>query len=240
MRGGVAFHRELLTLFGLDRVPSLGLPVNMKRDSLGMPAPIRGSLPNKYQFKEPSPYHRFTGPSLSMGYQYLIYPLTFGEAFCTVLTGREFRFRLVSSLEDVSGERIDLPKAGPGKRVFRPEVVRWIRDTLLRVISPDGTGRSIAGPGVTGVIGGKTGTSFRRVGGERSYTASFAGFAPGKDPHFFAFALLQKKPAYKFYGGKYAAPAVRDLLLAALEQEGGAEEFPQEKGEEDGLDVRLR
>ena len=240
MRGGVAFHRELLTLFGLDRVASLGLPINMRKDSLGMPTPIRGSLPDKTQFKEPSPYHRYTGPSLSMGYQYLIYPLTFGEAFCTVLSGREFRFRLVSSLEDVSGERIDLPQAGPGRRVFRPEVTSWIRDTLLRVVSPDGTGRSIAGPGVTGVIGGKTGTSFRRVGGERSYTASFAGFAPGRAPRYFAFALLQKKPAYKFYGGKYAAPAVRDLLLAALEQEEGAEEFPQGKGEEDGLDVRLR
>ena len=241
MRGGVAFHRELLTLFGLDRVPSLGLPINRKKDSLGMPAPIRGSLPDKSQFREPSPYHRFTGPSLSMGYQYLIYPLTFGEAFCTVLTGREFRFRLVSSLEDVSGERIDLPQAGPGKRVLRPEVSRWIRDTLLQVVGPHGTGRSIAGPGVTGVIGGKTGTSFRRMGEERSYTASFAGFAPGADnPRYFAFALLQKKPAYKFYGGKYAAPAVRDLLLATLEQEGGAEEFPQEKGEEDGFDVRVR
>ncbi len=240
MRGGVPFHRELLTLFGLDRVPSLGLPVNMRKDRFGMPSPIRGSLPDKAQFREPSPYHRFTGPSLSMGYQYLIYPLTFGEAFCTVLTGKEFRFRLVSSLEDVSGDRIDLPLAGPGKQVFRPEVSRWIRDTLLRVVGPGGTGRSIAGPGVTGVIGGKTGTSFRRTGGERSYTASFAGFAPGVSPRFFAFALMQKKPAYKFYGGKYAAPPVRDLLLAALEQEGGAEEFPQGKGEEDGLDVRLR
>ena len=71
-----------------------------------------------------------------------------------------------------------------------------------------------------GLIGGKTGTSFRfDRSGRRIYCASFVGFAPLAEPRWLALAVIQKSSTHKFYGGMYSAPAVRDLLLEAL---GGA------------------
>jgi cell division protein FtsI (penicillin-binding protein 3) len=210
--GGPDFHRELLALFELGRPPLLGLPLPSTQTG----EPRGGDLPAADQFK--STYAVHTGPSLSFGYQLEIYPLTFAEAFATCVTGRQMRFRLIDRVVPADGQPIRLP-GGPGRRLLSDSTVRWIRQTLARVVTdPHGTAHRIAGRGVDGIIGGKTGTSVNgRMGNmSKKSTASFCGFAPVAAPRFLAFAVVQKQHTKKFYGGQFAAPVVRDLLLYIL------------------------
>lgn len=213
-RGGPAFHRELLQLYRLQEAPRLGLPLPRRRSGriLGGTVPGEERLANRRQ------YDLYTGPSLSFGYELNIYPLTFAAAFCTVVSGREFKLRLVRELEEAGGPRRAVPVAGPGPRVFSERTVRWMRRTMSGVVAhARGTAHAyIAGPGVDGVIAGKTGTAVRVVGGRRVSNASFCGFAPASDPRYLALAVLQKNDAHGFYGGKFAAPAVKDVLLYVL------------------------
>jgi cell division protein FtsI/penicillin-binding protein 2 len=106
----------------------------------------------------------------------------------------------------------------PRRRVFSEATVAWTRhamgETLVR---PRGTGHLIADERTRGLIGAKSGTSWRpNTSGSRTYCATFVAFAPLADPQYLVLAVAQKSFTHKFYGGKYAAPAARDLLLEAL------------------------
>lgn len=201
MRGGPDLHRELLSLFRLDEAPDLGLP--LPRDRKGRV--IAGSIPSAKQLASKAGYEVYTGPSLSFGYQLAVYPLSFARAFASMVTGRDFRIRLVR------GRQGEPRRAGPGARILSESTVAWVNRTLARVITdPHGTARALSGPGIDGWLAGKTGTTVNRQR-DVSY-ASFVGFAPVERPRWLSMAVLMKKNVTKFYGGQFAAPAVRDVL----------------------------
>ncbi|GEM_PF-1953761 len=231
--GGPALHRRLLKVFRLGSPPEIGLPLPLSTGKDGR-RPVGGCIPGEGRFRNERNYRLWTGPSLSHGYELLVYPLTFAEAFASVVTGREFRARLLLTVEPEGGGALAMPAAGPGRRILSGRTVRFLRETLRRVVEdPKGTAHRIAGPGISGFLGGKTGTSHTK-GEPRIYTASFCGFWPVGEPRWLALAVLQKKGTSHFYGGRYAAPVVRDLCrfvtsreaaeAASAEGEGAQEE----------------
>jgi cell division protein FtsI/penicillin-binding protein 2 len=133
------------------------------------------------------------------------------------VTGREVRFRLVAAVQEPGQPEVAVPPFA-GRRIVSDATVLWMRQTLARVVTdPPGTAhRHISGPGVDGVIGGKTGTSFVSTPQGRVSTASFVGFAPVHSPRWLAMAVLQKDNVHSYYGGQFAAPIVRDLLLHVM------------------------
>lgn len=207
MLGGAPLHRELLKLFALGEAPDLGL--RMRVGKSGKPLP--GTLPRARNFERPATYEVYTGPSLSFGYELQVYPLSFARAFASLVTGADFGMRLV-----YERERARAP--GPGRRILSDASVRWIRKTLTRVVTdPKGTARDLSSPDIDNWLAGKTGTTIdpRR---NRS-VASFVGFAPADAPRWLSMAVLEKKNRRKFYGGKFAAPAVRDVLVWLRDRE---------------------
>ncbi|MCB9882746.1 MAG: hypothetical protein H6832_11520 [Planctomycetes bacterium] len=198
MLGGAPFHRELLELFRLGEAPELGLPLPQLAD--GRPRP--GIVPTSRNFENKADYEVYTGPSLSFGYQLEIYPISFARAFASLVTGHDFRMRLIAG----AGER-----AGPGERILSERTVSWIRSTLVHVVTdPRGTARELSSPDMNGWLAGKTGTTINER--RQVSNASFVGFAPADEPRWLSMAVLMKRNVRKFYGGTYAAPAVRDLM----------------------------
>jgi len=185
--------------------------------------PIPGSFPGAKYFTDRHYFSRDAGPSVSFGYQLNLYPLTFGEAMASVITGKRFRFRLLRSLRVPGKGKLPCPRAGAGKRLFDEEHSSFMRGAMAKVVTdPHGTGRGICDDRTRGWLGGKTGTSYleNRKTGKRRYYASFVGFAPVERPRWIAMAVLEKHPARSFYGGRFAAPVVKDLLLYLREHQG--------------------
>lgn len=218
--GGPALHRDLLALLDQGRAPRVGLPLQRYPARYRIASlrgqVVEGSVPSDKELTDRQ-YKYYTGPSLSFGYQINLYPLGFAEAFATLATGREFKVRLLDRLITETGDVRYFPQAGPGKRVFRESTVRWVRETLQKVITAErGTARHIAGPGVSGILAGKTGTSVTRAGlgtRKRENTASFIGFWPAQEPRYLAMVSIRRTGGRAFYGGVFAAPPVRDCLL---------------------------
>jgi cell division protein FtsI (penicillin-binding protein 3) len=218
MMGGVALHQQMNQVLGLSENPRIGLPPAM----IGKDQPLPASFPQGYYWTA-GQYDVYTGPSLSHGYQLNIYPLAFGQAFATAITGRKFRFRLLRGFAAPGEELQPFPKAGPGERVYDDAQCQWLRETLAQVVTDEhGTGRHICDERVAGWLGGKTGTSFRKdkKTGKRNYRASFVGFAPIQRPRYVALCVIEKDGGSKFYGGRFAAPVVKDILLYLRDREG--------------------
>ncbi|MEZ5988091.1 MAG: penicillin-binding transpeptidase domain-containing protein [Planctomycetota bacterium] len=223
MLGGVELHERLLALLRQGEAPRIGLPLPRYRDAAtGELRVVPAQVPDARRLRARD-YEQFTGPSLSFGYQLNIYPLAFVEAFATLVTGHDFRLRLFDAATFEDGTVHEFPEGGPGARRFSPATVRWIRATLCRTVTDErGTARALAGPGVSDVIAGKTGTAVTRAQRgdlERENTASFLGFAPADDPRWLVMATLRRTGGKRFYGGQFAAPPVRDVLLYILDRE---------------------
>src|SRR3954447_2611527 len=121
------------------------------------------------------------------------------------------------------------PRRGP--RVTSARVARQLRRMMVGVVN-GGTGRNAAIPGVT--VAGKTGTAELRTtvpckpdpanpescpadqqaNDPTDTDAWFVGFAPAREPRVAVGVLLVRSGA----GGDTAAPAARDVMLAALQR----------------------
>jgi len=214
--GGPEVHSDLLALLDQGRAPRVGLPLQRYMDSRRRGRVVEGSVPSQKQLRDRQ-YQYYTGPSISFGYQMNLYPLGFAQAFASLVTGHEFKVRLLDRLITAEGEVRYFPQGGPGKRVFKESTVRWTRETLKSVITHvKGTARHVAGPGVSGILAGKTGTSVTPPGApllKRENTASFIGFWPADDPRYLAMVSIRRTGGKAFYGGLFAAPPVRDCLI---------------------------
>jgi cell division protein FtsI/penicillin-binding protein 2 len=89
---------------------------------------------------------------------------------------------------------------------------------LEGVVEAGGTASSVAIPGYT--LAGKTGTANKidSATGEYSksrYIASFAGFAPARDPKLLVTVMVDE-PKGAFFGAEVAAPAFQEIMRFAL------------------------
>ncbi len=98
-----------------------------------------------------------------------------------------------------------------------PQVIRWMRETLIRVVEK-GTGRRAK----TNLfyVGGKTGTAQKydkrlKRYSRRKLTTYFVGFFP-KKPKFTALILVDEPKGKEPYGGTVAAPYFKELVEKAV------------------------
>jgi cell division protein FtsI/penicillin-binding protein 2 len=118
-------------------------------------------------------------------------------------------------LESVGGT----PSAVPaGHRVISERTAAQVRKMLEGVVEAGGTASSVAIPGYT--LAGKTGTANKidYTTGEYSksrYIASFAGFAPARDPKLLVTVMVDE-PKGAFFGAEVAAPAFQEIMRFAL------------------------
>ncbi len=228
---GMGISRELwedyLAFYQIAKPLDLPLPYSVTGRR---PVPLM-NLPDKRFWK-------YTAPGLSIGYGMDVTALHVARAYLSLLSGRSRGLRLVESVCS-SGEVHTFPPTGTESPLMIPEAsVRLVVNALADVVSPTegATGRHLFSKlqewGVEKperFIAGKSGTaestvSVVDVAGEPARrvemrNASFVGFAPVDNPRWLCVCVLQKEKTARFYGGRYAAPAVGQLLLRALRVE---------------------
>ena len=62
------------------------------------------------------------------------------------------------------------------------------------------------------IVAGKTGTAKETLAEETTYTGTFAGFVPSKDPEFLAVVVLHGLSGEDYSGGKVSAPVFSNIM----------------------------
>lgn len=117
-------------------------------------------------------------------------------------------------------------KGEPGRRIPVHEVRRVLHRHTARelgrilegVVAPEASGHSAAIPGYR--VAGKTGTAetAEPAGGysDTRFVASFAGWAPARNPVLVAAVVIHEPRLPRYHGGQVAAPAFRNIVGRAL------------------------
>lgn len=141
--------------------------------------------------------------------------------------------RLVKSVEPKSGApEVYAPE--PGQRVLSAETARAVRRMMIEVTEDGGTAIAARVPGFA--VAGKTGTAQKidpvtRAYSHELYISSFVGFVPADRPEV-AILVLIDEPKGAYYGGVVAAPAFREIAVAAL---AAREVFPEDQAAKDAF-----
>ncbi len=158
----------------------------------------------------------------SIGYHVSVTPLQMAMVYAVVANdGMWVQPHLVKDIVDGEGDRqATLPLA---RRVISAETAAQMR-IMLEAVVVRGTGTAAAVSGYR--VGGKTGTTQKYLTDLQEYSeeevvASFIGMAPIDDPQIVIAVVLDSPQEYAS-GGRGAAPAFAEIMLAALHQVGVA------------------
>lgn len=104
-----------------------------------------------------------------------------------------------------------------GKQVLKPDVVKQMVNLLEAVVEQGGSGKKSQVEGYS--VAGKTGTA--RIASTQGYDknrhiATFAGFAPTKNPKLIIVVVINEPSAGMIYGGQVAAPVFSDIMSESL------------------------
>lgn len=162
----------------------------------------------------PARWSGYSQASLAMGYEAAVTPLQMTMAYGALANdGRLMEPRLVREVRGADGLVVRQVEPRQVRQALSPATASAIAGVLADVVE-EGTGRN-ADLGEFEVAG-KTGTAWVFEDGSYqrgSYTASFAGFFPVRDPQL---VFLVKLDRGSSYGGSIAAPVTRSTLAAAL------------------------
>jgi cell division protein FtsI/penicillin-binding protein 2 len=151
--------------------------------------------------------------NLPIGQGESVTPLQLATAYAAIANGGIIRRpRLIDS---VGGTPTALP---PGRRVIGAKTADEVRKMLEGVVEAGGTASQVTIPGYT--LAGKTGTANKidPATGEYSktrYIASFAGFAPARNPKLLVTVMVDE-PKGDIFGAQVAAPAFQEIMRFAL------------------------
>ena len=107
--------------------------------------------------------------------------------------------------------------APEGKRVIKAETARQIRDMMVAVTEPGGTGTAGAVDGFD--VGAKTGTARKLINGryvDNKHVATFVGFAPAQNPRVIVAVTVDEPTANGYYGGTVAGPVFKQVMSGSL------------------------
>ena len=107
--------------------------------------------------------------------------------------------------------------APKGKRVIKASTAREVRDLMVSVTEPGGTGTAGAVDGFD--VGAKTGTARKLVNGryvDNKHVATFIGFAPAKNPRVIVAVTIDEPTANGYYGGTVAGPVFKQVMSGSL------------------------
>lgn len=104
-----------------------------------------------------------------------------------------------------------------GQAIIRPATAKIMREMLMSVTKPGGSGVSGAIAGYD--VAGKTGTAKKisaSGGYEDRYRASFVGFAPALNPRLIVAVTVDDPRGKGYYGGVVAGPVFRNVMAGSL------------------------
>ena len=107
--------------------------------------------------------------------------------------------------------------APKGKRVIKASTAREVRDLMVSVTEPGGTGTAGAVDGFD--VGAKTGTARKLVNGryvDNKHVGTFIGFAPAKNPRVIVAVTIDEPTANGYYGGVVAGPVFKEVMSGSL------------------------
>jgi cell division protein FtsI/penicillin-binding protein 2 len=151
--------------------------------------------------------------NLPIGQGVSVTPMQMATAYAAIANGGVLRPPRV--LRAVDGRPV--PRPG-GRRIISPQTAAEVRAMLEGVVRAGGTGTEAAIPGYT--LAGKTGTANKvdpetGLYSKERYVASFAGFAPARDPQLLVIVSIDE-PKGAIWGGEVAAPAFQQIAQFAL------------------------
>lgn len=153
-----------------------------------------------------TPWGRTTTMTAGFGHSITVTPLHLATAYAALVNGGMYHPPTIIKRD---------PNAPvPGHRVFTEATSSRMRQ-LLRLIVTDGTGSRADAPGF--LVGGKTGSAERAVGGRyvgNSVVATFAGVFPMNRPRYVVLVMIDRPPGNAYSMGQRtaaytAAPVVR-------------------------------
>lgn len=107
--------------------------------------------------------------------------------------------------------------APQGKRIFKTSTARQVRELMVSVTEPGGTGTAGAVDGFD--VGAKTGTARKLVNGryvDYKHVATFIGFAPAKNPRVIVAVTIDEPTANGYYGGVVTGPPFKKIMGGSL------------------------
>ena len=153
----------------------------------------------------------FSYATLSFGYGVSMTPLQLARAYGIMANGgRAFTPKFLKVADDFS-----LSENPP---IFDENRLNDTKSLLNKVVNLGGSGHRARVKGYE--VCGKTGTtkiSGGKDGYKKDYVASFAGFAPLKNPKRVVVVVV-RKPEKAYYGSVVAAPVFSKIMLASLRQ----------------------
>jgi membrane peptidoglycan carboxypeptidase len=191
-----------------------------ERTGIDLPGEERGL------FRSVSEWSKISIGALSMGQEIGVTPLQVATMISAVANGGTlYRPYIVGRIEDPFGHVTAIRPEG--RRVLEPGTAADLREALEAVVS-DGTARSAQLPGFTAA--GKTGTAQKIEPATGSYSrtkyvASFAGFAPARDPEV-AVVVVIDEPSGAYHGGEVASPSFRRIAEDILRNRGIVPDSP--------------
>jgi cell division protein FtsI (penicillin-binding protein 3) len=167
----------------------------------GFPGETAGILHN---WKKWRPFNQAT---MSFGYGLQVSLLQLARSY-TIFTAD-------GRLLPVSFEKqLTAPK---GEQVIKPETARTVRNLMMSVTEPGGTGTAGAVPGFH--VAAKTGTARKLVNGryaDNKHLASFVGFAPAENPRVIVAVAVDEPSVNGYYGGTVAGPVFKGITAGSL------------------------
>ncbi len=167
----------------------------------GFPGETAGILHN---WKKWRPFNQAT---MSFGYGLQVSLLQLARSY-TIFTAD-------GRLLPVSFEKqLTVPK---GEQVIKPETARIVRNLMVSVTEPGGTGTAGAVPGFH--VAAKTGTARKLVNGryaDNKHLASFVGFAPAENPRVIVAVAVDEPSVNGYYGGTVAGPVFKGITAGSL------------------------
>jgi cell division protein FtsI (penicillin-binding protein 3) len=159
--------------------------------------------------------------SIPIGQSITATPLQIWSVYNTIANGGTFvPPKLVERITSASGA-VTHPAEPAPHEVISPEAASKVRAALEDVIE-EGTGKQWAIPGYS--IAAKTGTSYQPLGngqgygsgGNRHYSASFAGFFPASNPQISIMVMIDNPDYANHFGAQAAGPVFDRLAKEAM------------------------
>ncbi|TVM00329.1 MAG: penicillin-binding protein 2 [Candidatus Brocadia sp. WS118] len=158
--------------------------------------------------------------SISIGHEIAVTPLQFITAFCCIPNGGQMiKPKIAKATTSNDNKRKEeCQSAQDLKRVMSSNVARAIMNPILMKVVTDGTGGNANL--LEYDVAGKTGTSQKVHGGGRyshdKHVGSFIAYAPAERPRICVLVMINEPQKGEYYGGKVAAPVVREIILRSL------------------------
>jgi cell division protein FtsI (penicillin-binding protein 3) len=188
----------------------------VRRFGFGRPTGIELPGEQSGQVLDPDHYSGSSMGNLPIGQGESVTPMQLATAYSTIANGGTLlRPHIISR---VAGKPTVRPR---GRRVISARTAAQVSTMLKGVLEPGGTASQAAIDGYS--LAGKTGTAnkietsgpYRGQYSKTRFIASFAGFAPARDPKLLVTVMVDE-PHGEIYGSEVAAPAFQEIMSFAL------------------------